>query len=130
MARTRGRDTKPERAVRTALHRRGLRFRVDRAPIPGLRRRADVVFTAVRVAVYIDGCFWHGCPEHATWPKHNAEFWRDKIEANKRRDADSNARLEAAGWLVVRAWEHEDPEVIAATVERVVRARRACSAAG
>src|SRR4051794_19437376 len=83
MSRTRGRDTGPELALRSELHKRGLRFRVDRPVLQGDRRRADVVFTRARVAVFIDGCFWHGCPEHATWPKANASFWREKIKANR-----------------------------------------------
>src|SRR4051812_26941149 len=96
-SRTRGRDTKPELAVRRELHRRGLRYYVDRAPLRGLRRRADVVFTRQHVAVYIDGCFFHGCPVHGTWPTRNAEFWREKIETNRARDRDTDSRLHEAG---------------------------------
>lgn len=121
-ARTRGRDTRPEIALRRELHRRGLRYWVDRPPLPRLRRRADVVFPRVHLAVYVDGCFFHGCPEHATWPRHNAQFWRDKIEANQARDRDTDCRLEEAGWQVVRAWEHEDPVDVADRIERIVRA--------
>src|SRR3954467_12734074 len=84
MARTGRRDTRPEIALRRLLHGRGLRFRVDRAVLPGVRRRADIVFGPARVAVFVDGCFWHGCPTHGTWPRHNAEFWREKIETNQR----------------------------------------------
>src|ERR1700733_5022857 len=93
MARTRGRDTAPERALRSLLHERGMRFRVDYPPIPGLRRRADIVFTRARVAIFVDGCFWHGCPRHATWPTSNHEFWTEKIETNRQRDRDTNRRL-------------------------------------
>ena len=118
------RDTKPEISVRSALHRRGLRFRVDRKVIPALRRKADIVFGPAKVAVYIDGCFWHGCPEHGTWPKANAEWWRNKIETNKLRDRDTNRRLEDAGWCVLRFWAHEDPLRVAEQIEDVVRARR------
>src|ERR687889_633350 len=89
MARTRARDTAPERALRSELHRRGLRFRVDFTPLPKNRRRADVVFPRSRIAIFVDGCFWHGCPLHGTWPQRNAEFWRSKIETNKRRDAET-----------------------------------------
>src|SRR5215207_4342941 len=103
------RDTAPEVALRSELHRLGLRYRVDRSPVLGVRRRADVVFGPARVAVFVDGCFWHGCPIHGTWPKKNADFWRDKIETNMRRDTDTDRRLEEAGWLVIRIWEHEDP---------------------
>jgi DNA mismatch endonuclease (patch repair protein) len=116
MARTRGRDTKPEVALRSSLHRRGLRFFVDRAPLVGLRRRADVLFPRAHVAVFVDGCFFHGCPMHATWPKHNAAFWRAKIEANRARDRDTDDRLLKAGWEVIRVWEHESPEEAAARI--------------
>jgi DNA mismatch endonuclease (patch repair protein) len=111
------RDTKPELALRSLLHAHGLRFRVDQ-PLLG-RRRADVVFSRARVAVYVDGCFWHGCPLHATWPKANSDWWREKILENRRRDRDTNERLAANGWLVIRIWEHEDPSVAA---ERIVSA--------
>jgi DNA mismatch endonuclease (patch repair protein) len=116
------RDTPAEIALRRELHRRGLRYRVDHAPLPELRRRADIVFTRRKVAVFCDGCWWHGCPEHRTWPKANAEWWEEKIDANKRRDGDTNARLAEAGWTVVRVWEHEDPVEAADRVETVVRA--------
>ncbi|CAM3022757.1 very short patch repair endonuclease [Prescottella defluvii] len=105
----RRRDTAPEIALRRELHRRGARFFVDRAPLPGLRRRADLVFPRRRIAVYVDGCFWHRCPQHATAPKNNAQWWADKLAANVIRDRDTDARLAAAGWTVVRIWEHEDP---------------------
>ena len=91
--------------------------------MPGLRRRADLAFTAARVAVFVDGCFWHGCPEHATWPKQNAEWWREKIEANRRRDLDTDARLLEAGWLPIRVWEHEPVEDAADRVTEAVRMR-------
>lgn len=124
MARTRCRDTAPELAIRSELHRRGYRFRVDFPPIPGVRRRADLVFTRRKVAVFVDGCFWHGCPEHGTWPERNATFWREKILANKTRDADTNERLTDAGWIVIRIWEHEDPAVAADLVESALRQSR------
>jgi DNA mismatch endonuclease (patch repair protein) len=115
----RERDTGIERALRSRLHARGLRFRLHRRLLAGSRREADLVFPRARVAVFVDGCFWHGCPEHATWPKHNADFWREKIERNVARDRDTDARLAADGWQVVRVWEHEAVE---AAVERVERA--------
>jgi DNA mismatch endonuclease (patch repair protein) len=121
MVAARGRDTSPEKALRSRLHAMGFRFRVDH-PLPGLRRRADISFVRARLVVFVDGCFWHGCPQHATWPKANAEFWRAKIETNRRRDADTNARLEAAGWRVLRFWEHEDAATVAETIAATVRA--------
>jgi DNA mismatch endonuclease, patch repair protein len=116
----RQRDTKGELELRSLLHRRGLRFRVH-ALLPGLRRRSDIVFTRARVLVFVDGCFWHGCPEHGTWPKENADWWREKIEANQRRDRDTDARLTAAGWTVIRVWEHEDPTQAADQIVEIVR---------
>jgi len=101
------RDTPGEIALRSALHRLGLRFRVDWR-LPGLRRRADLAFVSPRVAVFVDGCFWHGCPQHGTWPKTNANWWRNKIKANRRRDEDTDRALRAAGWAVVRIWTHQD----------------------
>jgi DNA mismatch endonuclease (patch repair protein) len=111
------RDTAPEVALRRELHRRGRRFFVDRAPLKGLRSRADLVFPRRRVAVYVDGCFWHSCPRHATQPKNNAEWWADKLAANVRRDRDTDARLIESGWVVVRVWEHESPSAAADIVE-------------
>lgn len=119
----RRRDTKPELRVRRILHRRGLRYRVDAPPLNGLRRRADVLFTRAKVAVFIDGCYWHGCPEHGTTSKTNPEYWTEKIRANIARDRDTNDRLREAGWTVLRFWEHEDPEAVAESVDRTVRSR-------
>lgn len=116
MSRQRRVGTKPETELRKALHRRGFRFFVDRAPLQGLRRRADLVFPRRKVAVYVDGCFWHCCPEHATYPKNNAQWWADKLAGNVARDRDTDARLADAGWLVVRVWEHEP---VAAAADRV-----------
>jgi DNA mismatch endonuclease (patch repair protein) len=124
MQATARRDTPAELALRSELHRRGLRYRIDDSPLKGLRRRADIVFRSAKVAVFVDGCYWHGCPEHGTWPKANAEWWRDKIESNKRRDADTDIRLAEAGWHVVRIWAHEDPHKAASRIELVVRAGR------
>jgi DNA mismatch endonuclease, patch repair protein len=117
----RRRDTRPERAVRSALHRVGLRFRVD-LPIQvggGRSIRPDLVFPRQRVAVFVDGCFWHGCPDHGTRPVTNADYWLLKIEANRRRDRRNTVTLEAHGWTVFRMWEHEDPALV---VERVAGA--------
>lgn len=122
MKRIRRANTGPELAVRRELHRRGLRYLVGQAPLPDFtRRRADIVFSRARVAVFIDGCFWHGCPDHGTWPKSNAEWWRRKIEANRSRDLDTDAQLRAAGWTVVRVWEHDDICEAADRVEEMVR---------
>ncbi|XHF25926.1 very short patch repair endonuclease [Corallococcus exercitus] len=108
-------DTVPELALRSALHRLGLRFRVNIAPIPG-RRRADVVFRRAQVAVYVDGCFWHGCPTHLRVPRTNREFWEAKFAYNRRRDADTDRQLARAGWRSVRVWEHESPDQAALKV--------------
>jgi DNA mismatch endonuclease (patch repair protein) len=105
----RRRDTAPELVYRRALFSLGLRFRVD-YQIPPLRRRADIVFTRWRLVVFIDGCFWHSCPLHATVPKRHRDWWLTKLQANIARDRDTDSALQAAGWLVVRIWEHEPPE--------------------
>lgn len=115
------RDTAAEMAVRRAAHRLGLRYRVDAPALPGLRRRADLLFTRARVAVFVDGCFWHGCPTHGSRPRANAQWWAEKIAANRRRDADTDARLVEANWISLRVWEHEDPEDAAARIAHVVR---------
>lgn len=123
MSRLRQRDTAPELALRSELHRRGLRFRVDRRPVPAIRTRADVVFGPARVAVYVDGCFWHGCPEHGSMPKANGEFWRQKLARNRDRDRENDDMLRASDWEVVRVWEHEEATEAADRVERTVKAR-------
>lgn len=124
MRSVRQRGTAAELAVRNAVERRGYTFDIDRSPLHGVRRRADLVFQNERVAVFVDGCFWHACPEHATWPKHNAEWWRAKIEANQHRDRDTDQRLVTAGWIPVRVWEHEDPDVAATRIVEIVRSRQ------
>lgn len=116
----RRRDTAPEVALRSALHRRGLRFRVDKVLIAGSRRRADIVFGPARVVVFVDGCFWHRCPVHHVQPKRNADYWRDKMARNKARDVDTDAKLEALGWLVLHVWEHDDPVSTAEWIRAVV----------
>jgi DNA mismatch endonuclease, patch repair protein len=118
----RQRDTAAEIAVRSRLHKDGLRFRVNYR-VPQLRRTADIAFPKLQVAIFVDGCFWHGCPEHGTWPKENADWWRGKIEANKRRDRDTDSQLAMAGWTVIRVWEHEDPELAAEEIAEVVQAK-------
>lgn len=106
MRANRSRDTKPEIALRRELHRRGFRYRTNYRPLSSLRRTADVAFTKARLAVFIDGCFWHGCPDHYTAPIKNSEFWADKVSRNRERDAETNARLRLADWNVLRIWEH------------------------
>lgn len=102
----RARDTRPELQLRRALHALGLRYRVDERPIRSLPRRADIVFRRARVAVFVDGCYWHGCPQHYVASKSNAAWWRDKIDRNRTRDADTSRLLKEGGWQVVRIWEH------------------------
>jgi DNA mismatch endonuclease (patch repair protein) len=121
----RARDTRPEVAVRSAVHALGLRFRKHVAPLSGLRCRADLVFARQRVAVFVDGCFWHGCPEHGVLPTTNASYWQAKLGGNLDRDRRNDAALAAAGWTVVRVWEHEDPQAAALRVAMAVRATAA-----
>lgn len=120
MAKVRQKGTDAEVALRQEMHRIGLRYRIDYEILRKPRRVADVAFPGRKIAVFVDGCFWHGCPEHATWPKQNAEFWREKIEANRRRDADTDERLRSLGWTVLRFWSHESPTEAAQTVAHVV----------
>ena len=124
MQRTRTRDTPGEVALRKLLHHRGYRYRIDHK-LPGLRRRGDIVFPRDRLAVFVDGCFWHACPEHATWPKTNPEWWEEKILRNVARDRDTDRRLAEAGWTVVRIWEHEDHREAATRVEAEIHRLRA-----
>jgi DNA mismatch endonuclease, patch repair protein len=123
MQRQARRDTRAELLLRSELHRRGLRYRVHQRPVPAFRREADVVFRRARVAVFVDGCFWHGCPDHVSWPKANSAWWREKIQANVQRDRETDRALVDAGWVVVRVWEHEDPLRAADRIESTVRAR-------
>ena len=120
MSRQRTRDTETELILRRDLHRRGLRYRVD-APLPGMaRRRADLIFTRAKVAVMVDGCFWHGCPEHGTKPATNREWWAAKLARNIERDRETDAHLRSLGWTVLRVWEHEDMRDAANTIARLV----------
>lgn len=124
MRANRSRDTKPELAIRRLVHAAGLRYRVAAKPLPRMRRTADLLFRPAKVAVFVDGCFWHGCPDHFVAPKTNPGYWEDKIADNKGRDRDTDARLEEAGWLVLRFWEHQDPAECAGAVVSAVSARR------
>ncbi|MCJ1715418.1 very short patch repair endonuclease [Curtobacterium sp. VKM Ac-2922] len=118
MSRFGRRDTAPELALRRALHARGLRYFVDRRVSTATRCRADIVFPRARIAVFVDGCFWHHCDQHIHLPKANAELWRTKLLANRQRDAHHDAVLRSEGWKVLRVWEHEDPDAAADRVER------------
>ncbi|WP_432120652.1 very short patch repair endonuclease [Streptomyces sp. S1] len=124
MSRQGSRDTAQELAVRRLLHASGLRYRVN-VPVPGMTRRTiDIAFGPAKVAVFLDGCFWHGCPQHATQPKSNAEWWRTKLDKNMARDRETTEHLEALGWTVLRFWEHAPTGEISATVRAAVDRRR------
>lgn len=127
MRANRRRDTGPEIALRRELYRRGLRYRVDVRPLARLRRTADIVFTADRIAVFVDGCFWHGCPSHHRPAIKNSEFWLQKIAANQDRDRDTSTKLREAGWTVIRVWEHENPEETAKRIHAEVLNHRRLS---
>lgn len=133
MRANRRRDTGPERRVRSLLHARGVRYRVD-LPIllTGMRPiRPDIVFPGVRLAVFIDGCFWHGCAEHGQRPGvRNGYYWRPKIDSNVERGARQVVALELAGWTVLRFWEHEAAEDVAKVIEVSWRALRAATSRG
>lgn len=119
MQANRGRDTGPELALRSLLHQAGMRFRVD-LPLPfNRRRRADIVFTRVGLYVFVDGCFWHGCPDHFVLPATRRDFWRAKIDGNRMRDADTDRRLIESGLFVLRVWEHQPAaEAVVEVVQR------------
>jgi DNA mismatch endonuclease (patch repair protein) len=124
MSRQARRDTAPEVAVRKLLHAAGHRYRLN-VRVPEMSRRTiDIAFTRTKVAVFMDGCFWHGCPQHATQPKANAEWWREKLDRNMARDAETTRHLAASGWTVLRFWEHEAPENVAERVAAAVERQR------
>jgi len=122
MRANRGRDTGPELALRSQLHRLGLRYRVHRRPASSVRATADIVFGPQRVAVFVDGCFWHRCPIHATEPKANGAWWAQKLKANVERDRRIDAQLDGLGWKVIRVWEHESPTTAAVRISSVIKA--------
>ncbi|NEB74380.1 DNA mismatch endonuclease Vsr [Streptomyces sp. SID14478] len=124
MSRQSSRDTAQELAVRRLLHRRGLRYRVH-VPVSGMPRRTmDIAFGKLRIAVFLDGCFWHGCPQHATAPRSNAEWWRSKLDRNSARDRETTNHLTAEGWTVLRFWEHETVEEVADRVAQTVASKK------
>lgn len=112
MRSNRATGSRPELAFRQILHARGFRYRVNARPVEDVRRTADILFRKQKLAVFIDGCFWHRCPEHGSQPKSNSHYWTPKLEKNVQRDEDTNNRLMQAGWSVLRFWEHEDPEFV------------------
>lgn len=123
MSRQRRRDTAPEVDLRRILHAAGHRFRVNLA-VPGMARRSiDLAFTRPKVAVFVDGCFWHACPDHVTWPRSNDSWWRAKLEANVARDRATDSHLRDLGWEVVRVWEHEETFAAAARVDEILQRR-------
>ncbi|MFB4285923.1 very short patch repair endonuclease [Nonomuraea sp. MTCD27] len=121
MRSNKGKGTKPELALRRAVHALGLRYRVSRRPLKEVRRTADLVFVRAKVAVFLDGCFWHGCPTHHTVAVTNAGFWAEKVRRTRERDTETDRLLREAGWHVLRVWEHEDPVEAAARVADLVR---------
>ncbi len=123
----RSRDTRPERAIRSLVHSRGLRYRVAAKPLKGVHRTADLVFRPTKVAVFVDGCFWHKCPDHFVLPATNTNYWREKIDGNVNRDKDTDFRLAEEGWEVLRFWEHELPTDAADQIVATVRSRQRCS---
>lgn len=125
MKANKSRDTKPEKLLRSKLHQMGLRFRVSARPIPDLRRTADIVFSKAKLAIFVDGCYWHGCPEHYRPAKNqNVNFWNQKIESNRTRDKNTDLELRKHGWTVIRVWEHADPQECAEAIAAAVKERR------
>ncbi len=124
MAAVRSSNTTPEREVRSALHRLGVRYRLGQQIAVGTRRvKPDLAFKGARVALFVDGCFWHGCPDHCRIPATNASYWTQKIRRNRERDTVIDSELEAAGWRVIRAWEHSTPASVARRVTLTLRSR-------
>ncbi|WP_406100271.1 very short patch repair endonuclease [Streptomyces sp. NBC_01013] len=130
MSRQASRDTAPEVAVRKLLHASGYRYRLNERVPHMPRRTIDIAFTRAKVAVFMDGCFWHGCPEHATQPKANAEWWRQKLDRNMARDAETTAHLVTEGWTVLRFWEHQSPVLVAEQVAEVVDSKKSAERTG
>ena len=114
------RNSKPELLIRTQLHAKGLRYRLHRKDLPG---KPDIVFGPSKVAVFVDGCFWHNCPEHGTIPKNNREWWKEKFQRNRERDIRKDRQLKEMGWLPIHVWEHEDPDTAARNIDQLVKER-------
>ncbi|MCX4698660.1 very short patch repair endonuclease [Streptomyces sp. NBC_01373] len=124
MSRQASRDTAAAMVVRQLLHAAGLRYRVN-VPVPGMPRRTiDIAFAKAKIAIMLDGCFWHGCPDHATQPKANVEWWQAKLAKNMAKDAETTGHLTTEGWTVLRFWEHESPEHMAKRITASVAERR------
>jgi DNA mismatch endonuclease (patch repair protein) len=119
----RGRDTRPELALRSELHRRGFRFRAHFRPVDEFPYVVDIAFPRQRVAVAVDGCIWHGCPEHGMRPRRNTEYWRLKIASNIARDERTDQALAHVGWMVVRVWEHEPVPEAVDRIGRIISSR-------
>ena len=124
MANVRQKNTGAEIALRQALFGLGMRYRINFIVLKKPRRVADIAFPTKKIAIFVDGCFWHGCPLHASWPKRNSEFWEEKIRTNRHRDSDTNKRLQRKGWTVLRFWEHESPLEAAKVVAHVVTSKQ------
>jgi DNA mismatch endonuclease (patch repair protein) len=125
MRANRGRDTSPEKKLRHSIHRQGLRYAIDVRPETDLNRRADIVFRSARVAVFVNGCFWHGCVRHFCEPKKNRAYWSSKIKKNRERDRQTYRLLTRRGWKLFVIWEHQDLEMSAKKIAIEVRSRRA-----
>lgn len=131
MSRQRSNNTQPELLIRRILHSRGIRYRVNAVPEPGLKCKPDIAWRGLRLAVFIDGCFWHSCPQHATRPKANEEWWAQKLDGNVKRDRRTDAELADRGWTVLRFWEHEEPSAVAdAICVTLTQLRKQAAAAG
>jgi DNA mismatch endonuclease (patch repair protein) len=124
MQHNKSRDTGPELALRRLLFARGLRYRVSYRPVAGQRITVDIAFPRARTVVLVDGCFWHGCPDHHRAPKTNVDYWTAKLARNRARDRHVSEALTAAGWTVLRFWEHQDPVEVADAVEQAIRSSR------
>ena len=113
-------DSKPELRLRKAIYGLGFRYRLHRKDLPG---KPDIAFGPAKVAVFVDGCFWHNCPEHGTIPKNNREWWLEKFQRNRERDTLKDEQLKEMGWLPVHVWEHEDPDTAARNIKKLIKER-------